>query len=98
MKREIREGGFEYDNRQHMEWFIAMLLPHLRTPISHQTFESPEKTVEVAMKLEVAPREDTSLGVQKFRSSSKLCTWKFRTCERNEEKEPSQTYGAYDVG
>ena len=43
-----------------------MLLPHLRTPMSHHTFESQEKAVEVAMKLEAAPREDTSAGVQKI--------------------------------
>ena len=43
-----------------------MLLPHLRMPMSHQTFESQEKVVEVAMKLEAAPREDTSLGVQQI--------------------------------
>ena len=66
MKREIREGGFKYDDRQHIEWFIAMFLPHLHTPMSHQTFESKEKAVEVAMKLEAAPREDTSVGVQKI--------------------------------
>ena len=43
-----------------------MLLPHLHTPMSHQTFESQEKSVEVAMKLEVAPWEDTSTGVQQI--------------------------------
>ena len=66
MKRAIREGGFEYDDKQDTEWFIAMLLPHLCTPISHRTFESQEKDVEVAMKLEAAPREDTLVGVQKI--------------------------------
>ena len=63
LKKAIREGGFEYDDRKHTEWFITMLLPHLRTPMSHQTFESQENVVEVAMKLEAAPREDTSVGV-----------------------------------
>ena len=42
-----------------------MLLPHLRMSMSHQAFESQEKAVEVAMKLEATPREDTSAGVQK---------------------------------
>ena len=55
MKKEIREGGFEYDDRKHTEWFIAMLLPYLCTSMSHQTFESQEKVVEVVMKLEAAP-------------------------------------------
>ena len=27
LKKAIREGGFQYDDRQHTEWFIAMLLP-----------------------------------------------------------------------
>ena len=40
LKKAIREGGFEDDDRQHTEWFIAMLLPHLCTPMSQQTFES----------------------------------------------------------
>ena len=66
MKREIREGGFKYDDRKHTKWFNAMLLPHLRMPMSHQTFESEEKVVEVAMKLEVAPREDMSVGLQQI--------------------------------
>ena len=33
LNKEIREGGFQYDDRQHTEWFIAMLLPHLRIPM-----------------------------------------------------------------
>ena len=64
LKKEIREGGFEYDDRQHTEWFIAMLLPHLCTPMNQQTFESPKKAIEAAMKLEDSPREDTLAGVQ----------------------------------
>ena len=58
-EKVIREGGFQYDNRQHMEWFIAMLLPHLHVPMGHQTFESLEKSLEVTMKLEVVPKDDT---------------------------------------
>ena len=66
MKIVIREGGFEYDDRQHVELFTAMLLPHLRMPMSHQTFKSQEKAMEATMKLGVAPKEDTSVGVQQI--------------------------------
>ena len=59
LKKVIREGGFQYDDRHHTEWFIAMLLPLLHVPMGHQTFESQEKALEVAMKLEAAPRDDT---------------------------------------
>ena len=59
LKKVIREGGFQYDDRQHTKWFIGMLLPHLRVPMGHQTFESQEKSLEVAMKLEAMLRDDT---------------------------------------
>ena len=58
LKKAIREGGFEYDDRQHTKWFIAMLLPHLCVLMGHQSIESQEKA------LEVAPKYDTQLGVQ----------------------------------
>ena len=59
LKKVIKEVGFLYDDRQHTEWFIAMLLPHLRIPMGHQAIESQEKALEIAMKLEDAPRDDT---------------------------------------
>lgn len=59
LKKVIREGGFQYDDRKHTKWFIAMLLPHLCVPMGHQAIEIQEKALEVAMKLEAAPRDDT---------------------------------------
>ena len=66
LKKVIKEGGFQYDDRQHTEWFIAMLLPYLHVPMGHQAIETQEKALEVAMKLEFAPRDDTQLGVQQI--------------------------------
>lgn len=66
LKKVIREGGFQYDDRRHTEWFISMLLPHLRVPMGHQAIESQEEALEISMKLEAAPRDDTQLGVQKI--------------------------------
>ena len=43
-----------------------MMLPHFRVPMGHQTFESQEKALEATMKLEFAPKEDTSVGVQQI--------------------------------
>ena len=51
LKKVIREGGFQYDDIQHTKSFIVMLLPHLHVPMGHQTFESPDKALEVTMKL-----------------------------------------------
>ena len=47
-----------------MEWFIAMLLPHLRVPMSRQNFNSQDKALEAAMRLEAMPLEDATLEVQ----------------------------------
>ena len=33
LRKVIRDGEFQYDNIQHKEWFIAMLLPHLHGPM-----------------------------------------------------------------
>ena len=66
LKKVIREGGFQYDDIQHTEWFFSMLLPHVRVPMGNQTFESQEKALEGAMKLEVAPRDETQLGIQQI--------------------------------
>ena len=40
LKKAIREGGFQYDEKQLTEWFIAMLLPHLCIPMGRQNFDS----------------------------------------------------------
>ena len=59
LKKGIREGGFQYDDRKHVKWFITMFLPHLRIPMGHKDIESQEKALEIAMKLEAAPRAKT---------------------------------------
>ena len=43
-----------------------MLQPHLRVPMGHQTFKSHKKSLEVPMKLEAVPRDDTQLGIQQI--------------------------------
>lgn len=60
-------GGFQYDDKKHMEWFIAMLLPHLWVPLGQQTIETQDKAPEVAIKLEARWRDDSQLDVRKIR-------------------------------
>lgn len=40
LKCTISEGVFIYDDKQHKEWFISMLLPHMRGPINQQKINS----------------------------------------------------------
>ena len=58
LKKVIKDGEFQYDDRKHKEWFITMLLPHLRGPMGQQEIETQEKALEIAIKLEAAPRDD----------------------------------------
>ena len=66
LKKVIRDGEFLYDNRKHKEWFIDMLLPHLRGPMGQQAIETRDKALEIAMKLEATPRDDAQFGVQQI--------------------------------
>lgn len=43
-----------------------MMLPHLRIPMGYEDIESQEKALEIAMKMEAAPRDKNQLGVQKI--------------------------------
>ena len=43
---------------QHKEWFIAALLPHIRTPLMQQKVADQQEALEIAMKLETAPVDD----------------------------------------
>ena len=40
-----------------------MLLPHLHEPMGQYTINMQEKALEIAMKLEVVPRDDAQFGV-----------------------------------
>ena len=43
---------------QHKEWFIAALLPHIRTPLMQQKVADQLEALQIVMKLETAPVED----------------------------------------
>ena len=45
---------------QHKEWFIAALLPHIRTPLMQQKVADQQEALEIAMKLETNPIGDNS--------------------------------------
>ena len=47
--------GFQMSDVQHKEWFIADLLPHIRTLLMQQKLMSLIEALEIAMKLESSP-------------------------------------------
>jgi hypothetical protein len=46
--------AFKIPNQQHREWFIAVLLPHIRGPLIQQKVMSQPEVMEIAMKLEAS--------------------------------------------
>ena len=56
----LDQVSFTIGLEQHKEWFIAALLPHIRTPLMQQKVADQQEAVEIAMKLETAPVGDNS--------------------------------------
>ena len=56
----LDQVSFAIGPTQHKEWFIAALLPHIRTPLMQQKVADQQEALEIAMKLETAPAEDNS--------------------------------------
>ena len=56
----IDQVSFTIGPEQHKEWFIAALLPHIRTPLMQQKVADQQEALEIAMKLETAPVGDNS--------------------------------------
>ena len=56
----LDQVSFTIGTEQHKEWFIAALLPHIRTPLMQQKVKDQSEALEIAMKLETAPVQDNS--------------------------------------
>ena len=56
----LDQVSFTIGPTQHKEWFIAVLLPHIRTPLMQQKVADQQEALEIAMKLETAHVEDNS--------------------------------------
>ena len=56
----LNQFSFTIGPAQHKEWFIAALLPHIRTPLMQQKVADQQEDLEISMKLETAPVEDNS--------------------------------------
>ena len=54
----LDQVSFTIGPEQHKEWFIAALLPHIRTPLMQQKVADQQEALEIAMKLETTPVGD----------------------------------------
>ena len=62
-KALIDQVSFEFAPEQHKEWFIAVLLPHIRLPLMQQKLQMRDDTLEMAMKLEASPLAETNTSM-----------------------------------
>jgi hypothetical protein len=49
------KSNFQIPDKQHQEWFISRLLPHIRGPLIQQKVRLQPEALEIAMKLEASP-------------------------------------------
>ena len=54
---------FTISDAQHKEWFIAMLLQHIKIPLTQQKIKSQADALEIAMKLEASPIGESNAGM-----------------------------------
>ena len=65
-KTLMAKVSFQMSDVQHKEWFIASLLPHIRTPLIQQKLVSSTKDLEIAMKLAASLVGDNGSGMMQI--------------------------------
>ena len=79
----LDQVSFTISPAQHKEWFIAALLPHIRTPLMQQKVADQPEALEIAMKLETAPVQGDS-GISQIQAQ--LAAMALELCEMKKGK------------
>ena len=58
LKCTIHESNINLTDGQHCEWFVASLLPHLRSALSEQKIKTQAEALEIAMRLHENSMQD----------------------------------------
>ena len=66
MKCTIHEANMNLKDGQHRKWFVASLLPHLRSALWKKKITTQAEALEIAMRIHETPMQDPNLGVQKI--------------------------------
>ena len=84
--------SFNIPPKHHKEWFIAMLLPHIRLPLTQQKITTQVESLEIAMKLEALSIGDTHAGVQKIQSQLANLTLELQDLNKGKETRSEVSY------
>lgn len=55
LKCTIHEANMNLADGQHREWFVASLLPHLRSALSQQKITTQAEALQIAIRLHETP-------------------------------------------
>ena len=86
--------SFTIGLEQHKEWFIAALLPHIRTPLMQQKVANQQEALEIAMKLETATVGDNS-GIAQIQAQ--LVEMDLELCDMKKGNLFEKRFGVHDV-
>jgi len=79
--------SFQIPDEQNKEWFIAALLPHIRVLLMQQKVASQAEAWEIAMKLEAAPVEESSPGMNQILNRLTNLSLQVEDMKKDKEKE-----------
>jgi hypothetical protein len=77
---------FQIPDEQNKEWFIATLLPHIRVPLMQQKITSQDEALEISMKLESSPIEESSSGMSQILSQLTSLSLQFEDMKKGNGK------------
>lgn len=64
LKWMLQQANIQITDAQQKDWYIIFLSPNLKFPLSQQKIVTWDEALEIDMKLEASPIQDTDLGVK----------------------------------
>ena len=64
----MAQVSFQMSDVQHKEWFIVVLVPHIRQPLMQQKIVTQSEALETAMKLEASLVREFAVGMNQIQA------------------------------
>ena len=85
-KRLLDKISFEVYLKQHKQWIIITLLPHIHQTLLQQALTTQTSAMELAMKLEASLIVDTSSCMAQVQSQLQALTLQLQGIKKGKEK------------
>ena len=77
--------NFQMSDVQHKEWFIAILVPHIRKPLMQKKTATQSEALETAMKLEASQVGETAIGMDQIQAQLANLTLQLQDIKKAKE-------------